>query len=63
MAALSALAATEQVLDGCVHQGNRYPVPAPPWPVVEPMAEWLVEQGMQGVFAFDVAVVEHDTGV
>ncbi|MFP4494777.1 MAG: ATP-grasp domain-containing protein [Halochromatium sp.] len=56
-------AATEQVLEGCVHQGNRHPVPAPPWEVVEPMADWLVEQGMQGIFAFDVAVVERDTGV
>jgi hypothetical protein len=26
------------------------------------MAEWLVAQGMQGVFAFDVAVVERDQG-
>ncbi len=57
------VAATEQVLDGCVHQGNRHPVPAPPWPVVEPMADWLVAQGMQGVFAFDVAVVHRDQGL
>lgn len=54
------VAATEQILDGCVHQGNRHPVPAPPWDLVEPMAEWLVEQGMRGVFAFDVAVVENN---
>jgi hypothetical protein len=54
------LAATEQVLDGYVHQGNRHPVPAPPWEVVEPMATWLVDQGMRGVFAFDVAVIERD---
>jgi len=56
------LAATEQILDGCVHQGNRHPVPAPPWEVVEPMAGWLVEQGMRGVFAFDVAVIDTDAG-
>ncbi|NEX17665.1 MAG: ATP-grasp domain-containing protein [Halochromatium sp.] len=56
------LAATEQILDGCVHQGNRHPVPAPPWEVVEPMANWLVEQGMRGVFAFDVAVIDTDAG-
>ncbi|MEA3640055.1 MAG: ATP-grasp domain-containing protein [Lamprobacter sp.] len=56
------LAATEQILDGCVHQGNRHPVPAPPWAVVEPMADWLVEQGMRGVFAFDVAVIDTDEG-
>lgn len=52
------IAATEQILDGCVHQGNRHPVDMPPWEVVEPMAIWLVEQGMRGVFAFDVALVD-----
>ena len=55
---LSRLAATEQVLEGPAHQGNRYPARAEPWNCVEPMAQWLYEQGMQGVFAFDVAVVE-----
>ncbi|WP_242477056.1 ATP-grasp domain-containing protein [Halochromatium glycolicum] len=52
------VAATEQVLDGCVHQGNRHPVPAPPWEQVDPMAQWLVEQGIRGLFAFDVAVLD-----
>jgi hypothetical protein len=56
------VAATEQILEGCVHQGNRHPVPDPPWQVVEPMAGWLVEQGMRGVFAFDVAVIDHHGG-
>ena len=51
------LAATEQVLDGYTHQGNRYPAKYNPWLVVEPMAQWLVEKGMKGVFAFDVAVI------
>jgi len=51
------LAATEQILDGCVHQGNRFPVPHAPWECVEPMAEWLHREGMKGTFAFDVAVV------
>ena len=56
------LAATEQVLDGFAHSGNRYPTVHQPWDMVEPMAEWLVQQGMKGIFAFDVAVVkETDT--
>jgi hypothetical protein len=50
-------AATEQVLAGCVHQGNRHPARHTPWDSVEPMAQWLHDQGMRGVFAFDVAVV------
>lgn len=56
------VAATEQVLDGCVHQGNRHPVPTPPWDLVEPMADWLVAHGMRGLFAFDVAVIAGDAG-
>ncbi|WP_200240148.1 ATP-grasp domain-containing protein [Thiohalocapsa halophila] len=54
-------AATEQVLAGCVHQGNRHPARHTPWDSVEPMAQWLHDQGMRGVFAFDVAVVGDDT--
>jgi hypothetical protein len=56
------IAATEQVLEGCVHQGNRHPVPEPPWGVVDPMALWLVEHGIRGVFAFDVAVLDRGRG-
>jgi len=56
------IAASEQVLDGCVHQGNRHPIPAPPWEIVDPMADWLAEQGIRGVFAFDVAVVDTNAG-
>lgn len=48
---------TEQILDGYTHQGNRYPAQHAPWETVEPMAKWLVEKDMKGVFAFDVAVV------
>jgi hypothetical protein len=59
---LSRLAATEQVLEGPAHQGNRFPARAEPWDCVEPMARWLYQQGMQGVFAFDVAVVEQNGG-
>jgi len=57
---LSRLAATEQVLDGTAHQGNSYPARAEPWNCVEPMAQWLYQQGMKGVFAFDVAIIEKD---
>jgi len=59
---LHRLAATEQVLDGFVHQGNRHPSAHAPWDIVEPMARWLHDEGMRGVFAFDVAVVEAPGG-
>jgi hypothetical protein len=51
------LAATEQILDGFTHMGNRYPTADRPWELVDPMAEWMVAKGMKGIFAFDVAVV------
>jgi hypothetical protein len=51
------LAATEQVLEGCSHSGNRYPTVHQPWEQVEPMAQWMTAKGMRGIFAFDVAVV------
>jgi hypothetical protein len=59
---ISRLAATEQVLDGPVHQGNRYPATHEPWHCVEPMAQQLYEEGMRGIFAFDVAVVDKPEG-
>lgn len=57
------LAASEQVLDGFTHQGNRVPARFEPWAAVDPLAEWLVERGMKGVFAFDVAVVQTSSGL
>ena len=54
------LAATEQILDGFAHQGNRFPTAYQPWELVDPMAKWMDEKGMKGIFAFDVAVVESD---
>ena len=57
------LAATEQILDGFAHQGNRYPTAYQPWELIEPMAKWMTQKGMKGIFAFDVAVVEKETGV
>jgi hypothetical protein len=57
------LAASEQVLDGFAHQGNRVPASHEPWDNVEPMARWLRDRGIKGVFAFDVAVVQTDRGL
>lgn len=56
------LAASEQILDGFVHQGNRVPASHQPWQAVDEMAEWLADRGMKGIFAFDVAVVKTSTG-
>jgi hypothetical protein len=57
------LAATEQILDGFTHQGNRHPASHEPWESVQPMAEWMAQRGMQGIFAFDVAVAQTDRGL
>lgn len=59
---LEQLAATEQILDGFVHQGNRYPACCAPWHSVQSMAQWLFSHGMKGIFAFDVAVVQDKKG-
>ena len=56
------LAATEQILDGFAHQGNRFPTAYQPWELVDPMAQWMMQKGMKEIFAFDVAVVETETG-
>ena len=56
------LAATEQILDGFAHNGNRYPTVHQPWSLLEPMAQWMVAKGMKGIFAFDVAAVEDQNG-
>jgi hypothetical protein len=57
------LAASEQILDGFSHQGNRVPASHAPWDAVDSMAHWLRDHGMQGIFAFDVAVVPTPDGV
>ena len=57
------LAATEQILDGFAHQGNRFPTAYQPWSLVDPMAQWMYKKGMKGIFAFDVAVVKTDNDV
>ncbi len=60
---LERLACSEQILDGFTHQGNKYPASHEPWEMVEPMAQWLLEKGIQGLFAFDVAVIEKNAGI
>jgi len=57
------LTASEQILDGFVHQGNRVPASHEPWGAVDPMAEWLKDHGMKGIFAFDLAIVQTDKGL
>lgn len=57
------LAATEQILDGCAHQGNRFPSSYEPWDAIEPMAQWLKDRGMKGIFAFDLAVMKTAEGL
>ena len=59
---LERLLISEQILDGCVHGGNRYPTTYQPWHVVDPMAQWMFENGMRGTFGFEVAVVDGATG-
>ena len=56
------LAASEQILDGFAHQGNRVPADHEPWEAVDDMAAWLARNGMKGIFAFDVAVVSTPFG-
>ncbi len=57
------MAASEQILHGFTHQGNRVPASHEPWKLVDPMAHWLKDHGMKGIFAFDVAVVQTDRGL
>ena len=57
------LAVSEQILAGCAHQGNRFPSSHEPWEAIEPMALWLKERGIKGIFAFDLAVVTTPDGI
>jgi hypothetical protein len=57
------LAVSEQLLDGFSHQGNRVPASHEPWETVEPMAQWLADRGIKGIFAFDVAGVQSRRGL
>ncbi|ASC73216.1 hypothetical protein XM38_041780 [Halomicronema hongdechloris C2206] len=62
-AGVTPLLASEQILDGCVHGGNRYPTDYDPWEKIAPFAEWMGEHGMKGIFAVDVAVVPEAGGI
>lgn len=55
---LERLCVSERLSRGRRRYGNRAAACHAPWPVVEPLARKLVEQGLRGVFGFDVAVVE-----
>lgn len=57
------LLATEQILQGCVHMGNRCPSQYQPWEAVQPFANWMGTCGMKGIFAVDVAVLPKANGV
>lgn len=57
------LAASEQILKGFEHQGNRVPASHEPWGAVDEMAYWLKDNGIKGIFAFDLAVVQTDRGL
>jgi hypothetical protein len=53
---------SEQILDGCVHKGNRYPSSHEPWEKIAPFAQWMGDRGMQDIFAVDVAAVSEADG-
>jgi len=55
---LERFAASEQLLDGFAHKGNQHPTRFDCWHVTDAFAEYLYERGMEGVFAFDVAVID-----
>lgn len=51
------LLASEQIISGSAHSGNRVPADSEPWNVVDALAERIAGQGMQDIFAFDIAMV------
>lgn len=54
---------TEQVLDGCVHMGNKCPTNFAPMNTLKKLAHHLVLEGLTDLFAFDVAAVENGNDV
>jgi hypothetical protein len=60
---LERVAATEQVLKGNCHAGNAFPTNYQPWNLTDPIAEKMVENGMKGYFAFDIAVCREAEGI
>ncbi len=49
---------TEQLTDDHSYIGSRFPAKYDPWNITDPMAEWLFDHGMRGVFAFDIVVTQ-----
>ncbi len=47
---------TEQILNGFVHAGNRYPARSEPWHVTDLVADELARLGVRGVIGIDVAL-------
>ncbi|MFN8391308.1 MAG: hypothetical protein U0136_13535 [Bdellovibrionota bacterium] len=49
---------TDQMLNGYSHAGNRYPTEFPDgvWEICDPVATAIADMGLQGIFAFDVAI-------
>lgn len=52
------IATSEQVLNGFAHAGNRFPSEFDPRPLTDSVAERAGEEGLVGVFAFDVAATD-----
>lgn len=54
---LEKIASTRQILSGFSHNGNVFPSGKDdPWYITDPIAQYLFQEGMLGVFGFDVAV-------
>ncbi len=54
------VATTEQELNGFAHDGNRHPSRFNPRHITDPLAAQAAEDGLEGVYAFDVAVLIGD---
>jgi hypothetical protein len=50
------LATSEQLLNGFTHIGNRFPTHHDPRDITDKLAIGLSENGLKGIFAFDVAI-------
>ena len=53
---LKKVAITEQLTDGYSYIGTRFPIEFNIWKITDPLAKWLYDRGMRGVFAFDIVV-------
>ena len=51
---------TEQILDGFVHCGNRFPARRDPWEVTDKVANLLAKMGQRGIIGIDVAISGDD---